>query len=273
MRSTPPGTAGRCTACACASADHPPYGMIAVGPAAPSLRGPHRVPPSSRERLTRATIRSVAVTTVDLPGGSRRAARSRRRCRFGRAKRCSLGRGAGVPSPRSRAAAAARGAITSPGPASADEDVMRSALGSDSPVPAVATGGGGAGRLGMDRIPSPKPMDKAGYRGDSRALESPERRSWGGFAVGELLNRTQEVAGSSPASSIKTDGPSCARPARWHAHDFVGTPRFEDGWLPPMTALGSPRSFASMNRSSSAQMSRDRRVRVCGLFWDVVELL
>jgi hypothetical protein len=56
--------------------------------------------------------------------------------------------------------------------------------------------------LGMERVPSPESPDDAGYPRGFRPLEWPERRSWSGFAVGGLLNRTQEVAGSSPASSI-----------------------------------------------------------------------
>jgi hypothetical protein len=64
--------------------------------------------------------------------------------------------------------------------------------------------------------------------------------------------------------------------------EFVGTPRVEDGWSPPMTALGTLRRFASMNpiafiEATGATRSavlgalanpvvRDRRFRVRGLF-------
>jgi hypothetical protein len=47
-----------------------------------------------------------------------------------------------------------------------------------------------------------KPRVSAGYPRGVAPLDGPESRFWSGFAGDVLLNRTQEVAGSSPASSI-----------------------------------------------------------------------
>lgn len=61
-----------------------------------------------------------------------------------------------------------------------------------------------------------KPQISAAYPRSSGALESPEPRSWSGFAVGELLNRTQEAnhAGAGLASDA---GARTAPTPRQHA--------------------------------------------------------
>jgi hypothetical protein len=62
----------------------------------------------------------------------------------------------------------------------------------------------GAGRvLGMELVSSPKPPDKRCDPSGFPALESPASRLASGIGVGELLNRTQEVARSSLAGQLR----------------------------------------------------------------------
>jgi hypothetical protein len=57
--------------------------------------------------------------------------------------------------------------------------------------------------LGIEGVPSSKPPGKHGVSEGFRAAGVAETRSRRGFLAAALLNRTQEVAGSSPASSMK----------------------------------------------------------------------